>query len=117
MVGTSLLAQAVSLSTTGGVGTISMITGLAVFLYIVYKVLVKKDETARRKLVGLRGLVPAVVLAIMTFIPASVLALFGPAQTLVTAVFSIMTAGLVGYLLAWVTLHVVDWVQENILPE
>jgi len=111
-----LLAQA-TVTATGGVGTLAMLTGLAVFAYIVYQVLVKKNAEIRKKLIGLRGLTPAIVLAIMTFIPASVLAVFGPAEALVTAVFSIMTAGLLGYLLAWVTLYVLDYVQPEILPD
>jgi len=115
MVG-SLLAQS-TLGATGGVGTLAMVVGLAVFGYILYQVVVKKDANIRKKLIGLRGLTPAIVLAIMTFIPGSVLAVFGPAEALVTAVFTVMTAGLVGYLLAWVTLYVLDYVQPDLLPD
>jgi len=115
MVG-SLLAQA-TISATGGVGTLAMLAGLAVYGYILYQVVAKKDTEIKKKLTGLRGLTPAIVLAIMTFIPGSVLAVFGPAEALVTAIFSVMTAGLLGYLLAWVTLYVLDYVQPDILPD
>ena len=116
MVG-SLLAQSVSQAGMGGVGTLSTIVGLGVFGYIVYAVLVQKNTEIKKKLTGLRGLLPAIVLGIMTIIPASVLAVFGPAEALVTAIFSIMTSGLVGYLLAWVTLYVIDYIQPDVLPD
>lgn len=112
----SLLAQTVS-GAVGGIGTLAMITGLGVFVFILYQVVAQKNAEIRKKMVGLRGLTPAIMLAIMSFVPASILALFGPAEAFVTAIFSVMTSGLLGYVLAWVALYVLDYIQPDILPD
>jgi len=112
----SLLAQAVT-STTGGVGTLATITGLLVCFYIVYQVLAKKNREIAKKVIGLRGLTPAIILAIMAFIPATAMAVFGPAEAFVTAIFSVLIAAFVGYIAAWGILYICDLFQPEILPD
>ena len=113
----SLLAEITRV--TGEVEILAMIAGLAVCLWIMYQVLIKKNAEMKKKLTGLRGLTPAIMLAIMEFIPASVLDVFGPlaVEKSVTAIFSIVTAGLLGYILAWIILYVLDYIKPDILGD
>jgi len=112
----SLLAQA-TFGATGGVGTLATITGLLVCFYLVYQVLAKKNKELAKKLIGLRGLTPAIILAIMAFIPGTAMAIFGPAEPFVTAIFSVMIAAFIGYIAAWGILYICDLFQPEVLPD
>jgi len=112
----SLLSQA-TFGVTGGVGTLATVVGLLVCFYLVYQVIVKKNRELSKKLIGLRGLTPAIILAIMAFIPASAMAIFGPAEPFITAIFSVMIAAFIGYVAAWGILYICDLFQPEVLPD
>jgi len=111
----SILHQAV-ISTTPGVQTLAAITGLMVLVYIVYQVAINKNREVAKLVVGLQGLAPAIILAIMAFLPATIMAVFGPAEALVTALFTVFIAAFAGYVLAWMGLHIYNWLKPGTLP-
>lgn len=106
---TSLLMQT---ATFGGMSlnTVNVVIALAVFGYLVYAVYYKKNSALKEKVSGLKGLIPAILLGIMAIIPASSLALFGAGTgaEVIMLIMTVFTSGLMGYLLGYVALHVID---------
>ena len=78
-------------------GALPGLVGIGTFAYLMYKTLVEKERKFMEQMHGMRAIVPLAILVVLTIIPATTLALFGPAEAIMTAILEIATLGLIGY--------------------
>ena len=93
----------VLMQTTGSLGGWAWMITLASFLYLTYKSAIAQEEPFVKMLSGMNALVIAVLFLILASVPASVLALFGPMESLVTLFMGLVTSVLAGALFAIAT--------------
>ena len=116
MVGNSLLSQ---ITMVGSADMATLYTGIAmlVFLGIAYMVIFKKNRDLREKMKGFKGLIPVILLVALTLIPASSMLIFGTSSVILIQMLTILTAGMMGYFMIYVTLYLLDLVMPDVIPD
>jgi len=98
-------------------GNLLPIIGLAVFGWLVYKAVIKKEDAYRALLSGRQALVPIFALVAMALIPASTIGLFGVASPLISFIFELATITFIGALLAIMVVYLDSIVEaEKAVP-
>lgn len=97
-------------------GAIPGFVGLMAFAYIMYKVIIVKDQAFIASMTGMKAILPLLILAALALIPAATFA-FGVATPIMLAVLEIVTMGLVGYLSALAIVQFTAKVLPAYLPE
>jgi len=91
------------MQTTGSLGGWAWMITLASFLYLTYKSAIANEEPFVKMLSGINAIKIAVLFFTFASLPASILALFGPMESLVTLFMGLVTSVLAGALFAIAT--------------